>query len=209
MNPLTNDAQLEQKATAQSSNSHRSGRLYAASRRCFFFVLLSARQILLALSLALGATCLAGFFSVVHAADEIVHFDNPDHKVMYQALLKEYRCLKCQNQNLWDSNASLAGDLRREIREQILAGKEQADIDEYLVARYGEFVLYRPRFNAKTAVLWIGPFVLLLVGLGSLVLMVRSRAKAVGDGNERVVPVDSAERFSEDKLAKARDLLKD
>lgn len=152
--------------------------------------------------------CLFGT-SITQAADEIVQFDNPAHKVMYQALLKEYRCLKCQNQNLWDSNASLAGDLRREIRVQILAGKEKADIDEYLVARYGEFVLYRPRFSAKTAILWLGPFALLLIGLASLVLMVRSRAKAAGEGNVRVLPVDAGERFSDDKLAKARDLLKD
>ena len=71
------------------------------------------------------------------AAEPIVQFDKPEDAQLYQSLLREYRCLKCQNQNLADSNASLAGDLRREIREQILAGKNQRDIDEYLVSRYG------------------------------------------------------------------------
>lgn len=144
------------------------------------------------------------------AADEVVHFDNPDHKVLYQALLKEYRCLKCQNQNLWDSNASLAGDLRREIREQIIAGKEQNEIDQYLVARYGEFVLYRPRFGTKTAILWIGPFVLLLIGLTSLVMMVRGKTRAMRENDgKRIVPPVASDLHSEDKLAKARDLLRD
>lgn len=152
------------------------------------------------------------FFSVMpraYAADEVVNFDNPAHKQMYQTLLKAYRCLKCQNQNLWDSNASLAGDLRREIRGQIVAGKSKEDIDSYLVARYGEFVLYRPRFTTKTAVLWIGPFVLLLIGLSSLVIMVRSRSRASLENDGQRVNTKGSDRASDDKLAKARDLLKD
>jgi len=143
------------------------------------------------------------------AADEVVHFDNPDHKSMYQDLLKHYRCLKCQNQNLWDSNASLAGDLRREIREQILAGKNQSDIDTYLVARYGEFVLYKPRFNSTTAVLWIGPFALLFIALVASIMMVRGKsAKASAMGETLESPVHT-ELQDAGKLAKARDLLKD
>ncbi len=182
------------------------GDAVARCRSLFFWRLKQVRHLMWSTILSVGL-CVSGT-SVTLAADEIVNFDNPAHKVMYEALLKEYRCLKCQNQNLWDSNASLAGDLRREIRGQILDGKVKTDIDEYLVARYGEFVLYRPRFNSKTAILWIGPFALLFIGLASLVLMVRSRKKAAGVDNLRVVPVDAAERFSEDKLAKARELLK-
>lgn len=139
---------------------------------------------------------------IVQASDEVVHFDDPVHMQMYKAMLKEYRCLKCQNQNLWDSNASLAGDLRREIRAQIINGKTKSEIDEYLVARYGEFVLYRPRFSAKTAVLWIGPFVLLFVGLASILLMVRQKSRALASE-----PVQLPDVHSDDKLAKARDLL--
>jgi len=167
----------------------------------------SLRTLMLLLSIIMGNLALA---PQTRAADEVVHFDNPDHRALYQALLREYRCLKCQNQNLWDSNASLAGDLRREIREQIIAGKEQNEIDEYLVARYGEFVLYRPRFSTKTALLWIGPFVLLLIGLASLVIMVRGKTQAIRENDgKRVVPPVASELHSADKLAKARDLLKD
>lgn len=153
------------------------------------------------------------------AAEEMVTFDDPAQGRLYYALLEEYRCLKCQNQNLAGSNASLAGDLRREIRDQILAGKTKNDIDEYLVARYGEFVLYRPRFSAKTAVLWIAPFVILLIAVTSLVIMVKRRSAASTLlANEGSVPEDQGQRnqmpssgLSEEektRLDRARRLLK-
>ena len=151
------------------------------------------------------------------AAEEMVTFDDPAQGKMYYSLLEEYRCLKCQNQNLAGSKASLAGDLRREIRDQVLAGKTKKDIDEYLVARYGEFVLYRPRFSAKTAVLWIAPFVLLLVAIGSLVLMIKRRngpsarhngtdAESAGDLDTvpQRLPLSADEK---NRLEKARRLL--
>ncbi len=150
----------------------------------------------------------------LHAADELVSFSNPEHKVMYQELLREYRCLKCQNQNLADSDASLAGDLRREIRRLIEAGGNQADIEEYLVSRYGEFVLYRPRFNSKTMILWIGPFVLLVVGLFSLFVMVRGKSSATRHKNESsandvaTAVVLSPDLPDAEKLSRARDLLR-
>lgn len=148
-------------------------------------------------------------FGLSHAADEVVHFDNPDHKALYEDLLKQYRCLKCQNQNLWDSNASLAGDLRREIRQQILAGNDQSMIDTYLVDRYGEFVLYKPRFNSTTAVLWIGPFVLLIIALVSAIFMIRSRSTKLATAHVVVETEVHAELKDAGKLAKARELLKD
>ncbi len=109
------------------------------------------------------------------AAETIETFNTPEQATLYHLLLREYRCLKCQNQNLADSNADLAGDLRREIRSQILAGNSQAEIDEYLVARYGEFVLYRPRFSSKTLVLWILPFALFVGAMAGLVISGRRR----------------------------------
>jgi len=151
------------------------------------------------------------------AADEVVNFEEPAHKEMYQALLKEYRCLKCQNQNLWDSNASLAGDLRREIKGQIVAGKSKSDIDDYLVSRYGEFVLYRPRLNTKTAILWIGPFVLLFAGLATVFFMAHRKSKSAADDasyeaaddawDDRAVSEDELQFTN--KLAKARAFLKE
>src|SRR5688572_3040239 len=80
------------------------------------------------------------------------------------ALAHELRCLVCQNQTLADSNAPLAVDLRNQIREQLKAGRTERDVLDFMVARYGDFVLYRPPFKASTAALWLGPFVLLAIG---------------------------------------------
>lgn len=79
----------------------------------------------------------------------------------YQALITELRCLVCQNQSIAESNAPLAADLREQVRVQIAAGRSDAEILEFLTARYGDFVLYRPPFKLRTWLLWIGPFALL------------------------------------------------
>ncbi len=107
------------------------------------------------------------------AAEPIVSFDTDFQRERYDRMLEEYRCLKCQNQNLAGSNAALAGDLRREIREQILEGNDDKAIDDYLVARYGDFVRYSPRFGGANLVLWLGPVILLVVGLVAGVSMAR------------------------------------
>ena len=108
------------------------------------------------LTLTLSISLATGF-----AATKLVSFDSPEKELLYEELLQEYRCLKCQNQNLADSNADLAGDLRDEIRDQVIEGKSRGEIDDYLVARYGDFVLYKPRLKPATLVLWFGPFLLL------------------------------------------------
>lgn len=92
-------------------------------------------------------------------------FDDPELQARYDKIIEEVRCLKCQNQNLKDSNAFLASDLRREIRRLLEEGKSDQEIYDFLVARYGEFALYRPRFSGKTLVLWIAPGLLLLFGV--------------------------------------------
>ncbi len=83
----------------------------------------------------------------------------------YQALIAELRCLVCQNQNIADSNAPLATDLRNQVTEMILAGATDGEIKDYMVERYGDFVLYRPPVKPQTWLLWGGPFLLLLMGL--------------------------------------------
>jgi cytochrome c-type biogenesis protein CcmH len=93
-------------------------------------------------------------------------------------LEEKLRCLVCQNQTLADSNAELAGDLRRQVREQVAAGRSDEQIIDYLVQRYGDFVLYEPRFKPTTALLWIGPFVLLAAALLVLVVTLRRRRRA-------------------------------
>lgn len=91
-------------------------------------------------------------------------FDDPELQARYEKIIAEVRCLKCQNQSIKDSNVFLAADLRREIRNLIAEGKTDAEIAEFLVARYGEFALYRPRASGKTLFLWIAPGVFLLGG---------------------------------------------
>jgi cytochrome c-type biogenesis protein CcmH len=98
---------------------------------------------------------------------------NLDRRVM--DLSQELRCLVCQNQTLADSNAPLAVDLRNQVREQLAAGRSEQDVIDFMVARYGDFVLYRPPFKASTLLLWVGPFVFLLLGAWLLVRRVGRR----------------------------------
>jgi cytochrome c-type biogenesis protein CcmH len=90
-------------------------------------------------------------------------------------LAEELRCLVCQNQTIADSHAGLALDLKTQIREQLRAGRSEAQVLDYMVARYGDFVLYRPPVKASTALLWFGPFVLLALGAGAAFVVVRRR----------------------------------
>jgi cytochrome c-type biogenesis protein CcmH len=101
-----------------------------------------------------------------------------DNQDRIRQLEQQLRCLVCQNQTLADSNAELAGDLRKQVAEQVAAGKSDQQIIEYLTARYGDFVLYDPPFKVRTVLLWIGPFALLLVGALALVVVLRRRRAA-------------------------------
>jgi cytochrome c-type biogenesis protein CcmH len=91
--------------------------------------------------------------------------EDPDLEKRVTGLAHELRCLVCQNQTIADSNAPLAVDLRNQIREQLAAGKSESDVMDFMVARYGDFVLYRPPLKASTVLLWAGPFVFLLLGM--------------------------------------------
>jgi cytochrome c-type biogenesis protein CcmH len=102
-------------------------------------------------------------------------------------LSAELRCLVCQNQSIADSNADLAVDLRRQIREQLGSGKSERDVVDFMVQRYGDFVLYRPPLKASTVLLWCGPF--LLLGLGMVLLIRRIRST-----NRQAPPLSEAER---------------
>ena len=94
----------------------------------------------------------------------------------FRALVSELRCVMCQNQSLSDSNAQIAHDLRREVLDLMRAGKSDAEVKAFLVARYGEFVLYRPMMSGKTWLLWLGPAVLLLIGGVAIARIVRKRS---------------------------------
>ena len=114
------------------------------------------------LALLLGSLMAPGS---IRAADALLDFDTEEQAALYLQLTKDHRCLKCQNQNLADSNAGIAQDLKREIYERVIAGDSRKTISDYLVSRYGDFVLYKPPFKATTYALWIGPLVLLLGAL--------------------------------------------
>tara|TARA_R110002110_G_scaffold322150_4_gene534520 strand:+ start:5594 stop:6067 length:474 start_codon:yes stop_codon:yes gene_type:complete len=106
--------------------------------------------------------------------------DDPALEARARTLSKELRCLVCQNQSIDDSDAELAGDLRRLVRERLVAGDTNEEVLDYIVARYGEFVLMTPRFEPATWGLWLGPLFVLLAGGGLAVLMLRrNRARAV------------------------------
>ena len=99
------------------------------------------------------------------ASLETLNFSNPQQETRYKKIISELRCLVCQNQNLADSNADLAKDLRKKTHAMIIAGQSDTQIIDFMVARYGDFVRYRPPFKASTVLLWISPALLLALGL--------------------------------------------
>ncbi len=113
--------------------------------------------------------------SAALAIDSDRAFDDPELQARYETIISEIRCLQCQNQSIKDSNVSLAADLRREIRRMLAEGKSDAEIYDFLVARYGEFALYRPRMAGKTLVLWLAPLMLLAAGALVAMRVVRRR----------------------------------
>jgi len=121
----------------------------------------------------------AALAAILLVTASLAHADIPADEARYQALIDELRCLVCQNQTIAESNAPLAADLREQVRAQMAAGKSDGEIIDYVTARYGDFVLYRPPFKARTWLLWLGPFALLcLVGILAAVFIRRSRAAA-------------------------------
>ena len=118
------------------------------------------------------------------------------------ALSEDLRCLVCQNESLAGSQADLANDLRREIREQMKQGKSDKEIIDFLVQRYGDFVLYRPPVKSYTLLLWFGPFILLLAGAGTLVIYLNRRRKRVGDAE---IPLSEEQKKQAENLLKQGD----
>ena len=145
-------------------------------------------------SIALLLVCL----SVAWAGEAVPTDQDPVQAKRAVRLAEGLRCLVCQNQTIADSNAALAVDLRTQIREQIAAGRTDGEIVDYMVQRYGDFVLYSPPFKATTALLWLGPALLLLIGGAVL-----GRNLALRRQRETVKPLTAAE------AARARKLLAD
>jgi len=112
---------------------------------------------------------------LAYAIDAGDAFEDPEMQARYEKISSEVRCLVCQNQTIKDSNAFLAADLKREIRRLLVEGKTDAEIYDFLVARYGDFVLYRPRKSGRTLVLWIAPFLFIAIGGLVAIKVVRGR----------------------------------
>ncbi len=136
--------------------------------------------------------CLSGAAS---AAISSYQFDTPEEDARFNKLSEELRCLVCQNQNLADSNADLARDLRREIHDMIIAGKSDQEIIKFLTDRYGDFVLYDPPVKTITLLLWGGPFILIVIGAITLIVLVRRRG-----GSTDEAPLSAEEQARLDQL---------
>jgi cytochrome c-type biogenesis protein CcmH len=130
---------------------------------------------------ALCATVL-GLAALVSSAGEAVpEAADPALEARMTRITSELRCLVCQNQTIADSNASLAVDLRRETRELLRQGKSDREVIDYMTARYGDFVLYRPPLKGSTALLWFGPAAMLAAGAAVLILILRRRSRMAAD----------------------------
>ena len=150
------------------------------------------KRLLAAAVLALG---LAG---VAHAAIDTYEFASDAERERFRDLTKELRCPKCQNQDIADSNAPIATDLRREIFRMLGEGKDDQQIIDFMVDRYGDFVRYKPALTGKTALLWFGPAGLLLAGVVVMAVIVRRR---------RVAPIDGADALSPEERKRLDQLL--
>ncbi len=127
----------------------------------------------------LSVLCVCLFCVVsAQAVVDIYKFDTASQRERYHALSEELRCPKCQNQNLAGSDSQIAGDLRRELHRLLLEGKTDREIKSYMVDRYGDFVLYKPRIQGSTLVLWGLPILLFILGLITLVVIVGRRKAA-------------------------------
>jgi len=134
----------------------------------------------------------------VHAVEPDEILNDPALEARARQISQELRCLVCQNQSIDDSNAALARDLRVLLRERLKAGDTDGEVFDFLTARYGEFVLLRPPFNAHTVLLWLAPF-LLLAG-ATLALVSRARARSRRADGAAVAPLSEAERRRLDRL---------
>jgi cytochrome c-type biogenesis protein CcmH len=150
-------------------------------------------------STLIGACLALGLFvpgALLSAQEARPVAEDPALEKKVIALSNELRCLVCQNQTIADSNAELAVDLRNQVRKQLSEGKSDREILDYMVQRYGEFVLYRPPLSYKTILLWAGPFVLLLIAMFILIQQIRLRHKRL-----------ASEEFDQTDLSRARKLL--
>jgi cytochrome c-type biogenesis protein CcmH len=137
----------------------------------------SGSRLLVAIALASSIACATAKEALPESSDPVL-------EARMVSIASELRCLVCQNQTIADSHADLAVDLRQQVREQLRAGRSDREIIDYMTARYGDFVLYRPPFKATTALLWLGPALMLVFGAGVLVVVLKRRSMLSADAFE-------------------------
>ena len=148
---------------------------------------------LIASLLLLGGLLGAGQAS---AAIDVYTFDSDAQEQTFRELTKELRCPKCQNQDIADSNAGLAKDLRDKTYQMVREGKDKEEIVDYMVARYGNFILYNPPLMASTLILWLGPLLVILIG-GAVVVMRSRRTSAVKKQLDNALSEEEQRRLAE------------
>jgi cytochrome c-type biogenesis protein CcmH len=139
-----------------------------------------------AIAMLWGLWATSAIYAPSAQAIDPIELEDPALQQRYRDLSHELRCMQCQNQSIADSPVGLAGDLRREVRELLLRGLTDDQVRDHLRARYGDFILFRPDFNARTAWLWIAPVALLLLGLGVAWRVLRRRGALVSEDDSPI-----------------------
>ena len=167
--------------TSKKPNSIRTFLTIAQSKLSFFFsissMLLMVAFISNTQSIAQEITVEDQVIDSGSIANEILNFENEEQKEIYQELVLELRCPKCQNQNIADSNADIAKDLRQKVYEMAIQDKDKNEIKDFMLSRFGEFVLYKPQLTGKTMLLWAGPFVLLFIIIFFVIRLISRNAQ--------------------------------
>ncbi len=145
------------------------------------------------LKIGIVLLCLFVFTPLAFAKEAEYMVADPEMEKTVNEISAELRCLVCQNQTIADSSAPLAVDLKNQVRDMVESGQSQSDIIDYMVERYGDFVRYRPPMNASTMLLWVGPFLLLLIGVVVLVVNLRKRTTVIK--NDGDLSVEENERL--------------
>jgi cytochrome c-type biogenesis protein CcmH len=134
-----------------------------------------AGRLIAALLIAVALSLLGG--TPAGALDANGQLENPALQARFESIAKDLRCLVCQNESIADSNVELASDLRRQVREMLVAGKSDGEIFDFMTDRYGEFVRFNPPVDRKTVLIWGAPFIVLLLGVVIIVRIVRGRSR--------------------------------
>ena len=132
----------------------------------------------------LFALLVVAAFALLALAIDSTEMPTPELQARYRTLTHELRCMKCQGPSIADSPLDAAADLRREVRSQLMAGKTDVEIRDFMVDRYGEYILFKPKFSARTAWLWLGPGVLLVLGALMALRIVRQRSAMIAQDDE-------------------------